>query len=137
MGAQGPAGPAGPAGPQGPQGVPGPTSIAACPGGYTTIQLPSSTLCIYNDTFSSTWPSGQNWCENLFGGANVCTYEQIRKACNGFGYVIPADRWLGDRTADDEVLFTNGTSCGNFDGVANAINTTKPGTLCCLEWMKY
>jgi hypothetical protein len=67
----------------------------------------------------------------------VCTYEQIRQACNTGGYTVPIDRWLGDRTGDDEALFTNATTCGNFDGVANTINVNKGGTLCCHEWMKY
>lgn len=136
-GPTGAAGPVGPTGATGPQGPPGPSSIAACPPGYTTIQHAHSTLCIYNDTFTSTWNSGSHWCGSLFGGATLCTYNQIRRACDAGGFAIPADRWLQDRVGDDLAVFTNGTACDNFDGTANTLNVSKGGSLCCLEWMKY
>jgi hypothetical protein len=140
-GPQGPAGaqgPAGPQGPQGPQGVPGPTSIAACPSGYTTVNLNRSTLCIYRDVFTSSWTSGQNWCYALFSGASICTHEQIRRACNngGIGFAPATGTWLADRPDDDDALTVNSANCANFDGMA-AATSTQPATYCCLEWMKY
>ncbi len=141
-GAVGPTGPAGAngatgaTGPAGPAGPAGPTSIAACPSGYTTIQLSKSTLCIYRDAFTSTWNSGTGWCYGLFGGASICTHEQMRRACSQGSFTLASGTWLRDRSGDDAALFVNGTDCNNFDG-ASAVGTGQPATYCCLEWMKY
>jgi hypothetical protein len=147
-GAQGPIGPAGPAGPagatgaqgiqgiQGIQGVPGPTSIAACPAGYTTLQLTRSTLCYRRDVFNATWVGAQDRCYNTLGGGQLCTYAQMRRACATGGLALLSGTWLADRTGDDEALVTNGVDCNNFEGTANTLNN-QGAMYCCLEWMKY
>lgn len=144
-GAQGPPGPQGLAGatgpqgqpgPAGPQGEPGPTSIAACPTGYTSIELPRSTLCIHRDSFAADWNQGQIYCTTLFGGASICTHQQMRRACQSANYPLSTGHWLADRVGDGTALFVNNVSCDNFDGEASASNA-QAGTYCCLEWMKY
>lgn len=140
QGAQGLQGPAGPTGPQGPQGIPGPTSIAACPAGYTTVNLLRSTLCIRREVFTTTWAGAQDRCNNVLSGGELCTYAQVRRSCaNGGPQPIGGGgntSWLADRVADDESTITNGPDCANFDTTANTLNN-QPAMYCCLEWMKY
>jgi hypothetical protein len=100
------------------------------------VALPRSTLCILNDAFTNDWNAGQGYCNTLFSGASLCTHQQMRRACNNGGYGLTSGRWLADRTADDQVLVVNGTSCANFDGTV-APTATQGGQYCCLEWMSY
>jgi hypothetical protein len=134
-GAQGPQGLTGAAGPAGPAG---PTSIAACPAGFTTVNLARSTLCVFRDAFTNNWGSGVNFCNGFAQGAEMCTHQQIRRACNLGGMALVANTWLADRIADDTVAYVNGADCNNFDGSSDAgPGTTRSGQYCCLEWMKY
>jgi len=91
---------------------------------------------VVNDTFTSSWNSGQGWCNSLYNGAKVCTHQQLRQACNTNNLTLVAGRWMGDRAGDDQALVTNGTDCNNFDGV-QGVNTSAAGTYCCLEFMDY
>jgi hypothetical protein len=136
QGPQGPAGAQGPAGPQGPQGVPGPTSVAACPNGYSTLQLPRSTLCIRREVVARTWWGAVDYCNSVLGGADLCSYAQVRKACVAGTLQPTPNTWMGDRTADNEALAVNFADCNDFDMVAN-VHANQPAMYCCLEWMKY
>ena len=136
-GAQGLQGPAGPTGPQGPQGIAGPTSIAACPAGYTTLQLTRSTICSRREVFTTTWVGAQDRCNNVLGGGQLCTYSQMRRICANGGAQPIGGAWLADRTGDDAAVIANGGDCNNFDGISNALNQTQTAMYCCLEWMKY
>src|SRR6476661_6853329 len=107
----------------------------ACPTGYTTYEFTTSRLCIFRDVFTSNWNSASNWCPTLFSGT-LCRHEQVRRACN-VGFVLTAGTWLADRIADDRALYVNNTTCTNFDGDADAINTTQAAEYCCVEYMKY
>lgn len=119
----------------GEMGPPGPSSIAACPPGYTSVDFPNSRLCIFRDTLSETWNRGQMWCDASFHGASLCTHQQLRRACRR-GFALVAGTWLADRIGENQVLFVNATDCADFDGVANP-SVAQPATYCCLEWMKY
>src|SRR6476661_4321344 len=107
----------------------------ACPTGYTTYEFTTSRLCLFRDVFTSNWNSASNWCPTLFSGT-LCRHEQVRRACN-VGFVLTAGTWLADRIADDRALYVNNTTCTNFDGDADAINTTQAAEYCCVEYMKY
>jgi hypothetical protein len=137
VGAQGPAGVQGPAGPQGPQGIPGPTSIAACPAGYTKLEYTRSTLCIRNVVSAANWNTAAAACYNLNSGGSLCRHEQVRRACNISNLALAQPRWLADRVADDDAVHTNSTACDNFDGTADGNGTNLAGFYCCLEYMKY
>jgi len=137
QGPQGLQGATGPTGPQGPQGIPGPTSIGACPAGYTTVNLLRSTLCVRREVFTTTWVGAQDRCNNVNSGGQLCTYAQLRRACANGGPAPIGGGWLADRTADDEAVITNGGDCNNFDGTSGALNQTQTAMYCCLEWMKY
>jgi hypothetical protein len=133
-GPQGPQGAAGPQGATGPQGPPG-ASSGTCPGGFTTIQLTRSTLCIAGNDNVESWNAADNRCYDSFAGSTLCTFSQLRRACSRGGFAIVSGRWMANRINDNEVLSTNGTSCDDFD--ANAAHTATRGGYCCLEWMKY
>lgn len=141
-GAQGPAGPAGPTGPQ------GPTSKPSCPAHNTSfltqfaqVDTAASLLCVYRDTFTASpwnWSRAADDCRTYYGGARLCTYEDIRRACSSDSSFTPmTNSWLGDRMGDDRAAYVNGTSCDNFDGIANTIDATYTSHYCCKEWMKY
>jgi hypothetical protein len=134
QGVAGPQGPIGPIGPAGPQGPPG-ASSGTCPGGFTTIQLTRSTLCIAGNDNTETWNAADNRCYDGFAGSSLCTFSQLRRACSRGGFAIVSGRWMANRINDNEVLATNGTNCDDFD--ANAAHTATRGGYCCLEWMKY
>lgn len=134
----GPAGPAGAQGIQGIQGVPGPSSVAACPAGYTTVQLPRSTLCIRREVFATGWNAAQDRCNNTLSGGQLCTYSQLRRSCANGGLQPVSPSWLADRNGDDNVLFVNSADCANFDGNSGVLNNAvQPAMYCCLEFMKY
>jgi hypothetical protein len=150
VGPTGPQGPQGAQGAQGPQGIQGiqgiqgavgptgpsgPTSVAACPTGYTMYANGRTSLCVYQDAFTSSWNNGSQWCDSLFGGAKLCTHSQLRFACL-HGLTITANYWLADLVADDSHAHTNGSDCNNFDG-ASARGTALSGSYCCLEFPSY
>ncbi len=106
----------------------------------TLVNLPRATLCVGQDVFTtSTWSTAQGFCHSFVQNSQLCTYEQVRRACNNGGQTVTAGRWLRDRVGDDLALVTNGTDCNNFDGVVNAISGagSQGGSYCCLEWPKY
>ncbi|MCY1056885.1 collagen-like protein [Nannocystis sp. SCPEA4] len=141
-GAQGPQGPQGPAGPQGPQGIPGPSSMPACPS-YGPPDLTHSVvtahsrLCLYRDTSGGTgnWIHGSTRCRTGFGGAYLCRYEQVQRAC-ATGMPLVQGVLMGDRIGDDEVIGTNSFDCSNFDQIHD-YKTNFGSRYCCLEWMTY
>jgi hypothetical protein len=91
---------------------------------------------VVNDTFPSSWNSGQGYCYTLFEGASLCRHEQLRRACQHGAFSLTSGRWMADRFGDDLALATNATDCANFEtGVA--VGTSLSGSYCCLEWMKY
>jgi hypothetical protein len=139
-GSQGPigqTGATGATGPQGPQGIPGPTSVAACPGGYTLVNLPRSTLCIRRDDFATTWAGAMDRCTQTHSGGHLCTYGEMRRSCANGGLQPQINAWLGDRFLDDQALFVNIADCNNFDGVVANVHANQPAMYCCLEFMKY
>lgn len=141
QGPQGPKGDTGATGPQGPQGIPGPTNMPACPN-YPAAQVWSvatahSRLCLYRDTDggNGNWIHGSTRCRTGYGGAYLCRYEQVQRACaTGMGLLQGV--LMGDRVADDEVLVTNSFDCNNFDLHVDYKNSYG-SRYCCLEWMNY
>ena len=140
QGFQGVQGPQGIQGIQGIQGFPGPSSVAACPAGYTKVELPRSTLCIRRENFVGTWSAALDRCTDIFSGGGLCTYQQLRRSCThgGLGPIGGGANtsWLGDRSGDDGAVSTNGNDCANFDGTSNTLNNLN-FMYCCLEFMKY
>ncbi|MCY1010974.1 hypothetical protein OV079_36490 [Nannocystis pusilla] len=140
-GPQGPQGPKGDTGPQGPQGVPGPTSVAACPNypAFSTFQVNTATslLCLYYDTAggNQNWYQSADRCRTAYGGAYLCTYEQVRRAC-ATGMTLQLNTWMGDRVDDDRGIRVNDTNCANFDEDEN-FGSAFGARYCCLQWMKY
>jgi hypothetical protein len=121
-------------GQQGATGEPGPTNIASCPSGYTTIPRTNSTLCVQRIVSPQTWLGATDLCNNN-AGALLCTYQQMRRACLSSVSLV-ADSWLADRMGDDAALIVNSSDCSNFDGVASSL-FVHSAAYCCLEWMKY
>jgi hypothetical protein len=142
VGPAGPAGPAGAAGPTGPQGPAGPTSVPACPtvsfaDQNISVSTTRSLLCVYHETFGTTWNNSASDCYNFYGGAHLCRHEEIRRACINGGLASPiVGSWLADRAGDDNAIVTNIADCNNFDGVA-LHTTSETGKYCCSEWYKY
>jgi hypothetical protein len=110
----------------------------ACPAGdgYTQIEFTNSTLCIRRTVASSSWATTENICYVSYSSGQICTYQQVRRACMHGSYVLTTGTWLADRTTDDTALYVNSANCDNFDGFDNALTGAHPA-YCCLEWMKY
>jgi len=95
-----------------------------------TIDFTHTRLCIYSESFNSSWNQKSNDCINYYQGAQMCTYQQVRRAC-AMGMPVLANKWLADSSSDDNHFRTNGTSCDNFDGTAS--RGSSYGVYCCLE----
>ena len=102
-----------------------------------TVSTTNSLLCVYHEDFGTNWNLSATDCFSFYGGAHLCRYEEIRRACiNGGGFAPLNNSWLGDRSGDDSAVRTNGTNCNNFDGVSG-VATNLTGKYCCVEWPKY
>jgi len=141
QGLKGDTGATGPQGPQGQQGIPGPTNMPACPG-YAAAQTFSvatahSRLCLYRDIAggSGNWIHGSTRCRTGYGGAYLCRYEQVQRACAA-GMPLVQGVLMADRVQDDEVIATNSFDCSNFDQDHDYL-TNFASRYCCLEWMNY
>lgn len=115
--------------------------MPACPA-YSAAQTFSvntahSLLCVYRDTAGGTgnWAHGETRCRTAYGGAYLCRYEQVRRAC-ATGMPLTQNVWMGDRVGDDRGIRTNTFDCNNFDE-DTSYTSTYPSRYCCLEWMKY
>ena len=122
--------------------MPGPTSIPACPvvnfaDQTASVNSTRSLLCVWHENFGTNWNLSASDCYNFYGGAHLCRYEELRRACiAGNGFAPINNSWLADRSGDDNAIRTNSTDCNNFDGVS-AVGTGLTGKYCCLEWPKY
>jgi hypothetical protein len=115
--------------------------MPACPG-YAAAQTFSvatthSRLCVYRDTAGGfgNWIHGTTRCRTGYGGAYLCRYEQVQRACAA-GMPLTTNVLMGDRVADDEVIVTNSFDCSNFDLHVDYLNNYN-SRYCCLEWMTY
>jgi hypothetical protein len=105
-----------------------------------TTNTANSLLCAWQDTASNQlWSAASDICRINFGGAHLCSYEELHRACATNGNFVPApNAWLNERNGDDGAIITNGGDCANFDGQPiNTINNTRPNRYCCFEWPKY
>ena len=101
----------------------------------TTINLTRSTLCIRDVATGFNWNEANTNCYTNFSGGQLCTLNQLRKACALGGFPVLNNRWLADRVSDDGAVHTNMASCTNPDGTSNYQDSRS--SYCCLEWMKY
>jgi hypothetical protein len=115
--------------------------MPACPNHPAAQTFPLSTasslLCVYRDVAGGVgnWNHAEARCRTAYGGAYLCRYEQIRRACIA-GMVMTQNVWMGDRIGDDEGIRTNSTDCNNFDE-SEDFTSNFGSRYCCLEWMKY
>jgi hypothetical protein len=134
-GATGMIGGTGATGPQGPSGI---TSVTTCPSGYTAVLFPHSTLCIRLYSFTMDWYTADLTCNTSFGG-NMCSHEQLQRACANAGFTPTPQAWLRDRFDNDVAMVTLDADCTDFlhSSSVNATRSTQPNVYCCLEWMSY
>jgi hypothetical protein len=98
-----------------------------------TFDFTHTRLCIYSESFNNNWNLKSNDCINFYQGAQMCTHQQVRRAC-ALGMPVLANKWLADLSSDDAHFRTNGTGCDNFDGTAG--RGSSYGVYCCLEFQR-
>lgn len=65
---------------------------------------------MYHETFSANWNLSVSDCFNFHGGAHLCSYEEIRRACVFGGFTPINNSWLADRSGDDAAVRTTATT---------------------------
>jgi hypothetical protein len=140
IGATGPGGVAGVTGPTGPIGATGatgpagPTSVGSCPSGFTNASSPFSTLCVQRDGATGGWNAMADHCRTAHS-AQLCTQDQLRRACAGSGYGLGSGAWMRDRSTDNYAFYVNTNSCDDFESTDHYSATHE--AYCCVEWMNY
>lgn len=125
-------------GAQGPEG-PAPATPTCPPAFETSIAFPEKLLCLHEEVFTESWNSASEHCSN--NGAQhgqLCSYQQLRRACITGNLTVVPDRWLSDRVGDDLAVVTNSTDCENFDTVRQStLGGLATGSYCCQEYPVY
>ncbi len=100
------------------------------------VDTARSLLCVYHENFGTNWNTSASDCYTYYGGAHLCSYEEVRRACISGGFTPIVSSWLSNRGADDQAMSVNIADCNNFDGYV-AVGNTQTGKYCCSEWPKY
>jgi hypothetical protein len=90
--------------------------------------------------FTSDWAGADTACAATYGG-QLCSYEQLHRACAVGGYALTKNTWLAEISDDNELGFYVGsTTCSSFVttyGEMTSGDPTQPAAYCCIEWMTY
>ena len=101
-----------------------------------TVSTTNSLFCVWHENFAATYNTAVDDCRTSYGGAHLCSYSEMRRACVVAAFNPTINSWLADRSGDDSAVRTNIADCANFDGLSPA-GTSLAGKYCCQEWPKY